>query len=241
MDREAWHVAVHGVTKNQTQLSDWTELNTVLLKKLSFNYKEINLIKKIVSPYLDLSNLIGRPSALVKFTANSLWAIRSSPRVFETLQFAGAASLLVLDSKALSILFILVIWWQDKVCLQNCPCWYLTAVVICLQLSHGYRKSTKTPNSLHQLSMWKAKRNGPSRLFVFVPIFVPVFASGDGIAGAAAFLSLHVCSGKHTTVPRARACFHSCVFQSIIIFCLDYRADGLDCPRIHTCLVTIVI
>ena len=27
MDREAWHAAVHVVTKNQTQLSDWTELN----------------------------------------------------------------------------------------------------------------------------------------------------------------------------------------------------------------------
>ena len=27
MDREAWYAAVHGVTKNQTQLSDWTELN----------------------------------------------------------------------------------------------------------------------------------------------------------------------------------------------------------------------
>ena len=27
MDREAWRAAVHGVTKNWTQLSDWTELN----------------------------------------------------------------------------------------------------------------------------------------------------------------------------------------------------------------------
>ena len=28
-DREAWHTAVHGVTKSQTWLSDnWTELNT---------------------------------------------------------------------------------------------------------------------------------------------------------------------------------------------------------------------
>ena len=27
MDREAWHAAIHGVTKNQTWLSDWTELN----------------------------------------------------------------------------------------------------------------------------------------------------------------------------------------------------------------------
>ena len=27
MDREAWHAAVHGVSKSQTRLSDWTELN----------------------------------------------------------------------------------------------------------------------------------------------------------------------------------------------------------------------
>ena len=27
MDREAWRAAVHGVTKSQTQLSDWTELD----------------------------------------------------------------------------------------------------------------------------------------------------------------------------------------------------------------------
>ena len=30
MDREAWRAAVHGVTKNQTQLSDWTELKAAL-------------------------------------------------------------------------------------------------------------------------------------------------------------------------------------------------------------------
>ena len=27
MDREVWHAVVHGVTKSQTRLSDWTELN----------------------------------------------------------------------------------------------------------------------------------------------------------------------------------------------------------------------
>ena len=30
MDREAWHAAIHGVAKNQTQLSDWTEMNLLL-------------------------------------------------------------------------------------------------------------------------------------------------------------------------------------------------------------------
>jgi len=29
MDREAWRAAVHGVTKSQTRLSDWTELKTI--------------------------------------------------------------------------------------------------------------------------------------------------------------------------------------------------------------------
>ena len=33
MDREAWHAAVHGVTKSWTQLSDWTEL-----KRRMFSY-----------------------------------------------------------------------------------------------------------------------------------------------------------------------------------------------------------
>ena len=32
MDREAWRAAIHGVTKSQTWLSDWTELNWCLFR-----------------------------------------------------------------------------------------------------------------------------------------------------------------------------------------------------------------
>ena len=31
MDREAWHAAVHGVSKSRTRLSDWTELKAYLI------------------------------------------------------------------------------------------------------------------------------------------------------------------------------------------------------------------
>ena len=31
MDREAWHAAIHGVAKSRTQLSNWTELNCLLI------------------------------------------------------------------------------------------------------------------------------------------------------------------------------------------------------------------
>ena len=35
MDREAWHVAVHGIAKSETGLSDWTELNNLTIDKQS--------------------------------------------------------------------------------------------------------------------------------------------------------------------------------------------------------------
>ena len=36
-DREAWHAAVHGITKSQTRLSDWTELNWTEGQNIIFN------------------------------------------------------------------------------------------------------------------------------------------------------------------------------------------------------------
>ena len=38
MDREAWSPAVHGVTKNQTRLSDWAELNCLVVFPTFFNW-----------------------------------------------------------------------------------------------------------------------------------------------------------------------------------------------------------
>ena len=44
MDREAWHAAVHGVTKSWTRLSNWTELNWSYrrgAKDVSESFKEL--------------------------------------------------------------------------------------------------------------------------------------------------------------------------------------------------------
>ena len=34
MDGEAWRAAIHGVTKSQTRLSDWTEMNWTGMEKI---------------------------------------------------------------------------------------------------------------------------------------------------------------------------------------------------------------
>ena len=45
MDREAWHAAIHRVTKSRTQLSNWTELNWHnILSVLVLVFKTVNLI-----------------------------------------------------------------------------------------------------------------------------------------------------------------------------------------------------
>ena len=50
MDREAWHAAVHGVTKNQIQLSDWTHTHTYLFL---MNKEEVLLSRSDMTSIFD--------------------------------------------------------------------------------------------------------------------------------------------------------------------------------------------
>ena len=45
MNREAWHATVHGVTKSQTRLSNWTELKVVLKGKFEEKKKKREICK----------------------------------------------------------------------------------------------------------------------------------------------------------------------------------------------------
>ena len=50
MDREAWHAVIHGVAKNRTQLSDWTdwtELKSPILKKKKKSWGNKNFDSQI--------------------------------------------------------------------------------------------------------------------------------------------------------------------------------------------------
>ena len=49
MDREAWHATVHGITKSQTWLSDWTELNWTFVVNIKKSKVEKNF-KKTYDP-----------------------------------------------------------------------------------------------------------------------------------------------------------------------------------------------
>ena len=56
MDREAWHAAVHGITKSRTRLSDWTELKWM--------WPSVSLIMLFVMPIVllfSLSSLFAEP------------------------------------------------------------------------------------------------------------------------------------------------------------------------------------
>ena len=54
IDRESWYVAIHGVTKSQIRLSDWTELNWEGMRKYRLKGINPNILPFHVLPVLTL-------------------------------------------------------------------------------------------------------------------------------------------------------------------------------------------
>ena len=50
MDREAWHAVIHGVAKSRAQLSDWIELNWIVIKNIGYvlHVAQYNLVAYII-------------------------------------------------------------------------------------------------------------------------------------------------------------------------------------------------
>ena len=91
MDREAWCVTVHGITKSQTRLSDWTELNfpTLLVGMLIGtaaveNCMKVSWGKKIEIPYDPEFPHLG-----IYLEESMIWECPSTP-VFTTALFTTA-------------------------------------------------------------------------------------------------------------------------------------------------------
>ena len=51
-DREAWHAAVHGVTKSWTWLSDWTTISLSISKDLSWMTRDLVLMTSLEEYYM---------------------------------------------------------------------------------------------------------------------------------------------------------------------------------------------
>ena len=57
MDREAWHAAVHGVTKSRTWLSDWTELKQkTVMNRAHWVPRYSNELNRVIFLLTDLGN-----------------------------------------------------------------------------------------------------------------------------------------------------------------------------------------
>ena len=65
MDMEAWHAAIHGITKSRTRLSDSTELNVRYLKTVVFQALSGFLGKAKSYPYFYC--FVRRRSLLIRF------------------------------------------------------------------------------------------------------------------------------------------------------------------------------
>ena len=69
MDREAWHAAVHRVTKSWTRLSNWTEMNWNELNWTRVQYYTANCVSWVTRlTFLDLYKQFGLMNALSEWS-----------------------------------------------------------------------------------------------------------------------------------------------------------------------------
>ena len=90
MDREAWRAAVHGVTRSQTQLSDWTELNFVMLISLSLVYLTLSSHVVIIPSYLSFSTV-------ARWSTIRMKSHKKSPRIWRACRHGSVVSSSCLD------------------------------------------------------------------------------------------------------------------------------------------------
>ena len=80
LDREAWFVVVHGITKNQTRLNDWTELNWTE-EETSVQFSSVQFNRPIMSDSLRPHGLqhasLSCPSPTPRAYSNSCLSSRS--------------------------------------------------------------------------------------------------------------------------------------------------------------------
>ena len=80
MGRESWHAAVHGVTKSQTQLSDWTELNCSPPGSSVHGILQARTLEWVAIPFSrDLPNPGNEPgSPALQADSFTVWATREA-------------------------------------------------------------------------------------------------------------------------------------------------------------------
>ena len=76
MDREAWRAAIHGVTKSQTLLSDWTELSSIYLRyihkcRISGSYNVCWILWETDELFLRVLTVFCIPAAFYEFQSSS--------------------------------------------------------------------------------------------------------------------------------------------------------------------------
>ena len=81
-DREAWHAAVHGVARSQTQLDDWTTTFWLILcvlqinKKLDHRWKTISKGHPYSLMVIQCSTTLNRQQKILKYYTHESWTER---------------------------------------------------------------------------------------------------------------------------------------------------------------------